>query len=129
MRRVVATFLVASAGGLLAVTAMATTGVPAGEPAPAGFRLADGSAGCFLAEDDELACRTAGLDASVVLARDGSSRVSRTPVEWNRDTPLLGAAELWWHAGFVCRVRHGRVHCAAGGGSIAAGHAHIGGVR
>ena len=129
MRRVGVTLLSVLACGLLAVTGIASTGLPSGDPAPAGFRLADGSAGCRLVSSHELACRTQGIGASVVLATDGSSRVTPVDVVWTRATPVLRAGQQWWHAGFVCRVDRGRVHCSAGDGSVSAGRARIGGVR
>lgn len=128
MRRVVVTFLAVLACGLLAVTAIASSGLSGGTPAPASFRLADGSAGCRLVAANELACRTKGIGASVVLRSDGSSRVAHVDVTWTRATPVLRAGEQWWHAGFVCRVDRGRAYCTAGDGSVAAGRARIGGV-
>ena len=127
MRRLVVVLAAVGGCGLLAVTGIAATGAPGGDPAPAGFQLADGSAGCALLEPALLACRTAGIDAAVVLDRDGSSRVERLAVEWDRETPVLRPTQSWWHAGFVCRVQHGRVHCAAGNGSIAAGRSALAG--
>lgn len=128
MRRVSIVFVVLLAGGVLAVAGIAGTGEPAGDPAPVTFRLADGSAGCRLVTSRELACRTSGIEAAVVLANDGSSYVSHVDVAWNQRTRVLRAGQVWWHAGFLCRVDRNRVHCTAGDGSVAAGRTRIGGV-
>jgi hypothetical protein len=129
VRGVAIVLLTVLAAGAAAVTGIASTGAPAGEPAPAGFRLADGSAGCVLVAADELACRSADIDAAVSLSRDGSSRITDAEVSWDETMPVLRAAEQWWHAGFVCRVHRGRAYCAAGGGSVSAGGAAVGGME
>jgi hypothetical protein len=100
-----------------------------GAPAPAAFRLADGSAGCRLLDPGTLACRAAGSDAAAVLAADGSSRPEDVDVGWDDGTPVLLAAESWWHGAFSCRVRAAVVTCAAADGAITVERGALGGVR
>jgi hypothetical protein len=119
---------VAVATGLAAVSGVAGTSA-GGEPAPAAFRLEDGSAGCRLLDGDTLACRAAGSDAAALLAADGSSHPGEVDVAWDDDTPVLLPAESWWHGAFSCRVRAAVVTCAAADGAITVEHGALGGVR
>lgn len=108
--------------GLLAVTGLAGTGSAGGDPAPAAFRLADGSAGCNFLDSGEIACRAAESADAIVLARDGDVRLEDVAVSWNDETPVLQAAESWWHGGYSCDVVEGRLACAtASGGAIEVG--------
>jgi hypothetical protein len=109
--------------GLLAVTGLAGTAASGGDPAPAAFRLADGSAGCNFLESGEIACRAAESPSALVLTGDGDVRAADVPVSWGDETPVLQAAESWWHGDFSCSVEEGRLECAsASGGVIAVGH-------
>ena len=119
------TVLAVSLGGLLAVSGGARTPA-AGSPAPAGFRLADGSAGCTF-DGERLACRTATMSSAVVLEADGSSSGGDVPVEWNDSTPVLRSTESWWHDGFSCRIDAPDIVCERGNGSIAVGRDGVGG--
>ena len=110
--------------GILAVSGAART--PAdGKPAPAAFRLSDGSAGCAF-DGTRLACATASLPAGVVLEADGSSRPAARAVVWDETTPVLKRTESWWHGGFSCRVEV-RLVCERGNGSISVGAGGVGG--
>jgi hypothetical protein len=120
---------VAVATGLAAVSGVAGTSRSGGEPAPAAFRLEDGSAGCRLLDADTLVCRAAGSDAAAVLAADGSSHPGNVDVDWDDGTPVLLAAESWWHGPFSCRVRGSVVTCAAGDGAVTVESGALGGVR
>ena len=120
---------VAVATGLAAVSGVAGTSDAGGDPAPAAFRLEDGSAGCRLVDAHTLACRAAGNDAAAVLAADGSSRAGDVGVPWDDGTPVLLEAESWWHGSFSCRVRAAAVTCAAGDGAITVARGALGGVR
>jgi hypothetical protein len=105
--------------GLLAVTGVAGTGASAGDPAPATFRLADGSAGCSFLDSGEIACRAAESPSAVVLASDGNVRADdEVAVSWNEQTPVLQAAESWWHGDFSCSVADGRLGCATASGGV-----------
>lgn len=111
--------------GTLAVSSGA--GTPAGldgTPAPATFRLSDGSAGCAF-DGSRLACATAG-GRGVVLEADGDSSPAPKAVTWNEATPVLQRTESWWHGGFSCRVAGGIV-CERGSGSISVGAEGVGG--
>ena len=119
---------VAVATGLAAVSGVAGTRA-GGEPAPAVFRLDDGSAGCRLLDAGTLACRAAESDAAAVLAADGSSHPDDVDVGWDDDTPVLLPAESWWHGAFSCRVRAAVVTCAAADGAITVERGALGGVR
>ena len=120
---------VAVAAGLAAVSGVAGTSRGGGESAPAAFRLEDGSAGCRLLDGDTVACRAAGSDAGAVLAADGSSHAGDVDVEWDDGTPVLLAAESWWHGAFRCRVRGGVVTCSAADGAIRVEPGAVLGVR
>ena len=121
MGRVVLLLLLAvSVGGLLAVTGAARSPAP-----PAGFRLADGSAGCVF--DGRLTCRTTSMSSAVVLEADGSSSGADVAVEWNDTMPVLRPTESWWHEGFSCRVADAELVCERGSGSIAVGPGGVGG--
>jgi hypothetical protein len=106
--------------GLLAVTGLASTAASGGDPAPAAFRLADGSAGCNFLESGEIACRATGSTNALVLTRDGEVRTEDASVAWNDDTPVLQAAESWWHADFSCSVAQGALVCTSGSGGVIA---------
>jgi hypothetical protein len=115
----------ALAVGVLAVSGAARTpGGGAGTPAPAAFRLSDGSAGCAF-DGSRLACATDG-GRGVVLEADGSSHPAPRAVTWNETTPVLQRAESWWHGRFSCRVE-GRLVCERGSGSISVGAGGVGG--
>jgi hypothetical protein len=106
---------------LPAVAGVAGTGDP-GSPAAAAFRLADGSAGCNFRDTGEIACRAAGDGEAAVLSPAGDpSTAPATSVGWDRETPVLLAAESWWHGEFRCRVAASQIVCAAGESSIAVG--------
>lgn len=121
--RAAATAVTAMAAfGLLAVTGLAGTGASAGDPAPAAFRLADGSAGCNFLDSGEIACRATGSPSTLVLSPDGSVRDDDVTVSWNDATPVLQSAESWWHGDFSCSVPEGRLACASRtGGAIEVG--------
>ena len=111
--------------GTLAVSVGARTpGVGGGTPAPAAFRLSDGSAGCAF-DGARLACATA-TGRGVVLEPDGSSHPAPPAVTWNDTTPVLQRAESWWHGGFSCHVE-GDLVCERESGSISVGAEGIGG--
>jgi hypothetical protein len=118
------TLLAALAGGLLAVSGAAMTS-SAGEPAPAAFRLADGSAGCVF-DGSQLAC-SSRTGATVVLDEDGSSRPADESVDWDASTPVLRRAESWWHGGFGCRVDDDDIVCERDNGSIDVSAGGVGG--
>lgn len=108
--------------GLIAMTGLAGTGAPGGDPAPAAFRLADGSAGCNFLESEEIACRAVGSPSALVLGRDGDVRSEDVAVSWNDETPVLQAAESWWHGDFSCGLMDGRLACATiSGGAVEMG--------
>ena len=121
--------VVATATGLAAVSGVAGTGGGHGTPAPAAFRLEDGSVGCRLLDPETLACRATGHDAVAVLAADGSSRAADLAVDWDVSTPVLLPAESWWDGDFSCRVRAAVVTCAAANGAISVERGALGGVR
>ena len=104
--------------GLLAMTGVAGTGAAGGDPAPAAFRLGDGSAGCNFLASGELACRAAGSPTALVLEGDSGVRSANVAVNWNDSTPVLGASESWWHAGVNCRVHAGRLACSTADGGL-----------
>ena len=111
--------------GTLAVSGSAgTSGGVGGTPAPAAFRLSDGSAGCAF-DGSRLACATVA-GRGVVLEADGSSRPARSAVTWDETTPVLLRTESWWHRGFSCRVDGGIV-CDRGNGSISVDAEGVGG--
>lgn len=117
-RIAVFTLLAALAGALLAVSGGARPGT-AGEPAPAAFRLLDGSAGCAF-DGTRVACSSrAGRTA--VLEADGTSHPSDESVTWDASTPVLRQTESWWHGGFSCRVAEDAIVCDHGNGSISVG--------
>jgi hypothetical protein len=117
--RAAATAVTATAAfGLLAVTGVAGTGASGGDPAPAAFRLADGSAGCNFLDSGEIACRATGSPSALVLEQDGDVRESQVAVSWDDSTPVLKAAESWWHGGFSCSAADGRLGCATASGGV-----------
>ena len=103
--------------GLLAVTGVAGT-AGKGEPAPAAFRLADGSAGCNFLASGVIACRAMGAPSAVVLEPDGDVRPDDVTVTWNDATTVLQPAESWWHGGFSCSAADGRISCATASGGV-----------
>jgi hypothetical protein len=117
------------ATGLVAASEAARNGSPDGDPAPAAFRLEDGSVGCRLVHHDTLACRAVGSDVAAVLAADGSSHTRAVDVDRDAGTPVLLDAESWWHGAFSCRVHGDAVTCTAGGGAIRVERGGLGGVR
>ena len=119
------TLLAAVVGGALAVAGTAG-GTSSGTPAPAAFRLADGSVGCAF-DGARLACRSRGGSTAVVLESSGSSQAEDVEVSWDDSTRVLLAAESWWHGGFNCHVAYSDVVCESGPGSIAVGPAAAGG--
>jgi hypothetical protein len=90
-------FVAAVALGTLAVSGAARTPGGDGTPAPAAFRLAD-----------------------------GSSRPATHAVVWDETTPVLRRTESWWHGGFSCHVED-RLVCERGNGSISVGAGGVGG--
>ena len=124
-RIVLLTLLAAALGGGLAVAATAG-GTGRGTPAPAAFRLADGSAACAF-DGERMACRARGLRSAIVLEHDGSSEADDADVSWSAATPVLREAESWWHGGFSCRVEDAQIACDRGAGSISVGAERGGG--
>ncbi|MBA3383762.1 MAG: hypothetical protein H0T20_03810 [Actinobacteria bacterium] len=102
-----------------------TPGAGGGTPAPAAFRLSDGSAGCAF-DGTRLSCATASRLEGVVLEADGSSHPAARAVTWNETTPVLQRTESWWHGGFSCRVE-GDLVCESESGSISVGAGGVGG--
>ena len=102
---------------LLAVTGVAGTG-SSGDPAPAAFRLDDGSAGCNFLGSGEIACRAIGSPDALVLEPDGDVRIDDLDVVWDDATPVLGSAESWWHGGFSCSAADGRLACSTASGGV-----------
>ena len=125
-RGVLFTLLGFAVGGLLAVSGTARTTGPDGAPAPAAFRLADGSAGCAF-DGERIACRSATAPTAVELERDGSSRPADADVTWDQATPVLRQTESWWHGGFSCRVLDSDLVCASATGSISVAPGGVGG--
>jgi hypothetical protein len=118
------TLLAIVAGGLLAVSSAARPGA-AGDPAPASFRLTDGSAGCAF-DGSRLTCSSRS-GTTAVLEEDGSSRPSERAVTWDAGTRVLRRTESWWHGGFSCRVAGDEIVCERENGSIAVGGRSVGG--
>jgi len=111
--------------GTVAVSGAARTpGAGGGTPAPAAFRLSDGSAGCAF-DGVRLACATS-KGRGVVLEPDGNSHPAPRAVTWNNTTPVLRRAESWWHGGFSCHIE-GDLVCERENGSISVGAGGIGG--
>ena len=104
--------------GLLAVTGVAGTGTSAGDPAPAAFRLADGSAGCNFLDSGEIACRATESPTALVLEPNGDVRADDVAVTWDERTPVLQASESWWHSDFSCSAAEGRLGCATASGGV-----------
>ena len=112
--------------GTLAVSGGARTpNADRGRPAPAAFRLSDGSAGCAF-DGSRIACATSSMRMGVVLEADGSSHPAPRAVTWDDTTPVLQRTESWWHGGFSCHVEV-RLVCERGSGSISVGARGIGG--
>jgi hypothetical protein len=105
-------------GGLLAVGATAR-GTNDGVPAPAAFRLGDGSAGCAF-DGTKLACRSASASLAVVLDDRGRTRSSRQRVKWNASTPVLRRTESWFNGIFSCRVEGEMIVCSTTDGGLLA---------
>ncbi len=120
----VITLLALLAGGLLAVSSGAQPS-SSGEPAPAAFRLLDGSAGCSF-DGSRLTC-SSHEGATAVLEEDGSSHPSAEAARWDASTPVLRRTESWWHGGFSCRVAGEEIVCEREHGSIAVGGDGVGG--
>jgi hypothetical protein len=125
MGRVVLFMLLSVVAGLLAVSGTARTPGADGTPAPAAFRLADGSAGCVF-DGERIACGTASMSSAVVLEPDGSSAVADVAVEWNDATPVLRSTESWWHHGYSCRSADLELLCERANGTIAVGRGEAG---
>lgn len=123
-RGLLITLLAAVVLGTVAVSGNARTGEAGGIPAPAAFRLSDGSAGCAF-DGSRIACAAVG-GMGVVLEEDGDSRPATSAVTWDEATPVLQRTESWWHGGFSCRVDGGIV-CERGNGSISVGAEGVGG--
>lgn len=80
--------------GLAAVSSSALPSGHFGDPAPASFRLPDGSAGCRFFASGEIACRAA----------------------------TLGPGENWWNGTVSCRIAHGSIACSTiAGGTVEVG--------
>ena len=124
MGRVVLFVLLAVLAGLLAVSGTARTLGAHGTPAPAAFKLADGSAGCVY-DGERIACKTASMTSAVVLEPDGSSAVEAVEVDWNDATPVLRSTESWWHDGYSCRIADAELLCERGSGTIALGRGGV----
>lgn len=116
-------------GGLLAVGATARD-TSTGVPAPASFRLADGSAGCAF-DGAKLACSGAASSPTVVLDDRGRTRAARHRVEWDASTPVLRWTESWFNGVFSCRLDERTILCtttdggflAVDGARVTGGHA------
>lgn len=122
MRRFgIAAALPVALGGVLAVAGLAAGTGPSGEPAPAGFRLFDSSAGCAYGSDGTIACRAAGAPSAIVLEPDGDSRFDDREVGWDETTPVLLPGESWWNGDVSCRAGEVEIECAAGTGTIRIG--------
>jgi len=119
---------VAVTGVAAVLTGFAGAGGRAAEPAPASFRLEDGSAACALLESGALACRARGGEAAVVLEPDGSSHPADVDVGWDESTPVLLAAESWWDGDVRCRMAAGALACSRAGGSIFVDAGGVGGI-
>jgi|SRR5215210_6671723 len=116
---------VVAIGGLLAVGATAR-GTSAGSPAPAAFRLADGSAGCAF-DGTTISCRGRST-GTVVMDAEGRTHASSDEVEWNASTPVLLRTESWWNGPFGCRVDDATIVCTTvDGGMLAVDERGIGG--
>ena len=110
--------LALAAGGVLAVTGVAGTGTHDGTPAPAAFRLSDGSAACNYA-DGAVTCRADGVDAAVALEADGSSHTAdASSVAWDHSTPVLLPGESWWNGEVSCLAAEASVTCTVADGSL-----------
>ena len=114
------------AGGLLAVSGTARTTGVGGVPAPAAFRLSDGSAGCAF-DGGRLACRAASFPTAVALDSEGRSEPTDAEVAWDETTPVLRLSESWWHGDFSCQVVDIDLVCAAESGSISVAATGVGG--
>ena len=112
--------------GLGAVSGTAGTASPGGKPAPAAFRLADGSAGCTYLSSGAIACRAEGQPRALVLERSGKSRVAGVAVEWSDRTRALLPGESWWHGNVSCRAQTGIVCSTANGGTISVASSGVG---
>jgi hypothetical protein len=107
-----------AAFGLLAVTGLAGTGASAGDPSPAAFRLADGSAGCNFLDSGEIACRATESPSALVLEPDGDVRADDLAVTWDESTPVLQASESWWHGNLTCSAADGLLGCVTASGGV-----------
>jgi hypothetical protein len=120
VRRLGVLFAIASAlAGLAAVSGSALPSARFGEPAPASFRLRDGSAGCRFFASGEIACRAADTASSLVLEPEGSSLIAHRNVAWSADTAVLDEGESWWNGSVSCRVADATIACSTlAGGTI-----------
>jgi hypothetical protein len=126
VRKLGVLFAIASAlAGLAAVSSSALPSGRFGDPAPASFRLPDGSAGCRFFASGEIACRAAGTASSIVLEPDGNSLIAHRDVAWSADTPVLDRGESWWNGSVSCRVARRTIACA----TIAGGTVEVGATR
>jgi hypothetical protein len=108
--------------GLAAVSSAALPSGRVGDPAPASFRLPDGTAGCRFYASGEIACRAAGTASSLVLEPDGNSLITHRDVVWDADTPIVRANESWWNGSVSCRVFRTTIACSTtAGGTIQVG--------
>ena len=119
---------VAVASVVAVLTGFAGAEAAGGEPAPASFRVEDGSAACGFLESGALACRARGGEAAVVLEPDGSSHPADLDVRWDASTPVLLAAQSWWSGDVRCRPAAGALSCSRAGGAIFVDAGGIGGV-
>ena len=102
--------------GAAAVAGVAGTAASDGAPAPAAFRLPDGSAGCVFDRSGSIACRRAGAATALVLEPDGTVRAGGRDVAWTAATPVLLPGESWWYGGVSCVAGGGTVVCSTRGG-------------
>lgn len=123
MRKLGVLFVIASAlAGLAAVSSAALPSGPFGEPAPASFRLPDGSAGCRFFASGEIACRAADTASSLVLKPDGNSLIAHRDVAWSDETPVLRRDESWWNGSVSCHISRGAIACSTlAGGTVEVG--------
>jgi hypothetical protein len=113
--------LALAVGGVLAVTGLAGTGASGGDPAPAAFRLPDGSVACNY-EDGTVACRADSAPSVLVLEPDGSSHDDEgRHIAWDSSTPVLLPGESWWHGDVSCRASVHEIVCATGTGELYVG--------
>ena len=115
-RLAVAAALAVAVVGAAAVAGVAGTSASGGAPAPAAFRLADGSAACVFDRAGGIACRRAGAPKALVLEPDGTVREDGRAVGWTAATPVLLPGESWWNGGVSCVAGEGTVVCSGRSG-------------